>query len=132
MKRLMILAGLTVLAGCGTPQERCIAGATRDLRVVDRLIGETQGNLDRGYAIVEVERIAQRWDVCTPERPATPTSPAQPAQMCFRDYTYTATEQRAVNLADQRETLAELKKKRASLEAASRPVVASCKLTHPK
>ena len=36
---------------CGTPQEQCINRNTRDLRTVDRLIAETEGNLDRGYAL---------------------------------------------------------------------------------
>ncbi|MEM9474323.1 MAG: hypothetical protein AAGA71_03470 [Pseudomonadota bacterium] len=40
-----------LLAACASPEERCIADATEDLRVVNGLIAETQGNLDRGYAI---------------------------------------------------------------------------------
>lgn len=132
MKRVLVLAGFVLLAGCGTPQERCINAATRDLRVVDRLIIETQGNLDRGYALVEVERIADRWVVCVPGRPATATEPARAPEMCLREYDYTVTEPRAVNLAEQRVILAELKKKRVALEKASRPAVASCKLTHPE
>lgn len=132
MKRLVLICGLAVLAGCGTPQERCIAAATRDMRVVDRLIVETQGNLSRGYALVQVEKTAERWAVCRPGRPASATEPARPPVMCWREHEYTVTGPRAVNLADQRETLAELQKKRAVLEKESRPAVASCKLTHPQ
>ena len=132
MQRILVISGLALLVGCGTPQERCIAGATRDLRVVDRLIGQTQGNLDRGYALVEVERYGTRWVVCAPAQAATDTQPARAAQMCLDDYEYTVTEARAINLANERETLAELQKKRVALEKASRPAVASCKLTHPE
>ncbi|WP_022704944.1 hypothetical protein [Pseudorhodobacter ferrugineus] len=132
MNRFVVLAGLVVLAGCGTPQERCIAGVTRDLRVVDRLIVETQGNLDRGYALVEVVRSRDRWVMCVPEQAATATQPAQAPQMCLQDYDYTVTEPRAVNLAEQRVTLAELQKKRVALEKASRPAVASCIQAHPE
>ena len=49
MKRLTFLA-LAALAACGTPQEQCINRNTRDLRTVDRLIAEAEGNLQRGYA----------------------------------------------------------------------------------
>jgi hypothetical protein len=42
------------------------------------------------------------------------------------------TEPRAINLADQRETLAELQKKRVAVEKSSRSAVASCKATHPE
>lgn len=132
MKRLLLVCGFAVLTGCGTPQERCIAAATRDLRVVDRLIGEVQGNLDRGYALVEVEKTSERWVICQRGRPATATEPAGPPELCLREHDYTVTEPRAINLADQRETLAELQKKRVVLEKASRPAVASCKLTHPE
>ena len=132
MRRILLLAGFAVLAGCGTPEERCIAGATRDLRVVDRLIVETQGNLDRGYALVDVERSMDRWVICVPARPATATEPARAPEMCLREYDYTVTVPRAVNLAEQRVTLAELKKKRVALEKASRLAVASCKLAHPQ
>lgn len=132
MKRLVLISALALLAGCGTPQERCIAAATRDLRVVDRLIVETQGNLNRGYALVEVERTTERWVICRPGRPATATEPARRPEMCIQEYDYTVTEPRAINLADERVKLAELQKKRISLEKASRPAVASCKLAHPE
>ncbi|WP_415234050.1 hypothetical protein [Pseudorhodobacter sp.] len=132
MKRLVLISALAALAGCGTPQERCIAAATRDLRVVDRLTAEVQGNLDRGYALVEVEKTSLRWAVCQPGRPATATEAAQAPQMCMREHAYTVTEPRAINLADEQIKLDELKKKRAALAKASGPAVARCKLTHPK
>ena len=43
------LAMLGLVAACGTPQEQCIGRATREIRTVDRLMSEVQGNLDRGY-----------------------------------------------------------------------------------
>ena len=132
MKRLVLLSVLAILVGCGTPQERCIAAATRDLRVVDRLIVETKGNLERGYALVEVERTVERWVLCRPGRPATATSPALPPEMCLQEHDYTVTEPRAINLADERVKLAELQKKRAVLEKAARSAIASCKLAYPE
>ena len=132
MKRVVAFSVLALLVGCGTPQERCIANVTRDMRVVDRLIVETQGNLDRGYALAEVERSVTRWVVCAPGRPATTTEPARPPRMCLRDHDYTVTVPRAINLADERVKLLELQKKRVQLEKASRPAVAGCKLQYPE
>lgn len=121
-----------VLAACGTPQERCIASATRDLRILDRLIGEVQGNLDRGYALEEVVLSRTRWVICAPGRPATATEPAIAPEMCLREYDYTETRPKAINLADEREKLAEMKAKRTSVARSTEKAVASCKATHPE
>ena len=40
MKRILFL--LPLLVACGTPREHCVAKATRDHRVVERLITETE------------------------------------------------------------------------------------------
>jgi hypothetical protein len=132
MKAVILGVGILLLAGCGTPQERCIAAATRDMRVVDRLIAEVQGNLDRGYALEQVSRPAVRWVVCERGRPATATRPAQAPQMCLQDYQITSTQPRAINLADERQTLAELKAKRAAQAKATAPAVAQCRQAHPE
>ena len=130
--RFAPLALLSLLIACGTPQERCIAGATKDLRVLDRLIGETQTNLQRGYALEEVVRTSVRWEVCQPAVAATATSPAQPAQMCLEDYDYTVTRPKAINLADEREKLGEMQKKRRDLATRADSSIAQCRLQYPE
>lgn len=130
--RLIALGALVLLVGCGTPQERCINSATRDLRIVNRLIANTETNLKRGYALEEVEVTRWRWVVCKRAVAATPTTPAQPAQMCFRDYDYTVTRPKAINLADERQKLAELQKKRRELNKEASKVIAQCKVIHPE
>ena len=67
MKRLTFPV-LVLLAACGTPQEQCIRYNTRDLRTVDRLIAETEGNLDRGYAIETITEYEEYWGFCRPCR----------------------------------------------------------------
>ncbi len=131
MKRLVLIPVLVALAGCGTPQERCIAGATRDLRVVDQLIAETQANLDRGYALQEVERTGVRWERCHRGPRPKDGKPRAP-DLCLEEYSFTVTKPRAINLADERQTLAELKRKRAAQASAAASVVASCKATYPE
>lgn len=44
----LMIATLTLVA-CGTPQEQCSKAVTKDIRTVDILIRETQGNLARGF-----------------------------------------------------------------------------------
>jgi hypothetical protein len=132
MKHLVLNLVLAASAGCGTPQERCIAGATRDLRVVDGLIAETQANLDRGYALQEVERTGVRWESCRRGPRTNAGEKPRPPELCLEDYSFTVTKPRAINLAEERQTLAELQKKRASQLRAAAPVVASCKATHPE
>lgn len=130
--RFAPLVLLSLLVACGTPQERCIAGATKDLRVLDRLIGETRTNLQRGYAMEEVVRTSLRWEVCRPGIAATATTPAQPAEMCLEDYDYTVTRPKAINLAQEREKLAEMQKKRRELAARAESTIAQCRLQHPE
>ncbi|QCO56337.1 hypothetical protein EOK75_11705 [Pseudorhodobacter turbinis] len=132
MRKLILISTLALLAGCGTPQERCIAGATRDLRIVDRLIGETDRNLERGYALEDVVRTRTRWVMCRPPKAATKDKEAEPARMCMRDSSYTVTRPKAINLAEEREKLAELEKKRAELLRSAAREVAGCKIAHPE
>ena len=63
MHRLSILA-LLLLAACATPLERCIASATKELRVVSGLIASTQANINRGYAIVSENYFVTEEQVC--------------------------------------------------------------------
>tara|TARA_R110002096_G_scaffold47539_62_gene126951 strand:+ start:1319 stop:1723 length:405 start_codon:yes stop_codon:yes gene_type:complete len=125
-------AGLLLLAACGTPQQRCINGATRDLRIVDRLIGQSQQNLRRGYAMEDVVRTGVRWEECRPAVAATATTEAQPARMCLEDYSYTVARPKAINLADEREKLAEMQTKRRELAKDADLAAAQCRLEHPE
>jgi hypothetical protein len=62
--RLFPILGLALLTACGTPQEQCVARNTRDLRTVDKLIAEVQGNLARGYALRETRARRWLWKAC--------------------------------------------------------------------
>ncbi|PWE32286.1 hypothetical protein DDZ14_11195 [Maritimibacter sp. 55A14] len=50
MIRLALLLPLLALTACASPLQRCIASETEEVRTLERLIAETQANLDRGYA----------------------------------------------------------------------------------
>lgn len=58
------LALLATLAACGTPQEQCIRAATKDMRIVERLIAEAEGNIERGYAYETIETFSVEKQAC--------------------------------------------------------------------
>lgn len=61
---IVAISALLALTACGTPQERCIRNQTSELRTVQNLLAEVEGNLARGYAWQEREVIGQEWDDC--------------------------------------------------------------------
>ena len=101
MTRLALLCLPLALMSCGTPQERCISGVTRELGVVNGLIAETQANLARGYSLEEVVISTPTWSYCD-----QPVLVAQPdgsqiwingGGMCLEDYTQTIERPRAID-----------------------------------
>jgi len=129
MKRFALpLMGL--LAACGTPQEQCIAAGTRDLRVVDRLIAETKGNLARGYGYETVTVTTPEWVDCTPH--PTPELPTPKRQLCFDEVTRSSRQAVALDLRAEAAKLAGLTSKRAELARAVAPLVAQCQAQYPE
>jgi hypothetical protein len=129
MKRLTI-ALMLLLAGCGTPQEQCIRYNTRDLRTVDRLILETQGNLDRGYAIETVTEYEDYWGYCA--QPQLPGTPEVPPRLCMKERAITVDRPKAIDLNDEARKLDSLKVKRRELARQAEAVIAQCKAEHPE
>lgn len=134
MRRTLIF--LTLLAACGTPQERCINGVTRDLRVVDRLISTSEGNLKRGYALEEVVISSTEWLPC-PAAPAVvlpdgSVAPAPAPLLCPNSVRDTEVRPKAINLQDEADTLASLKAKRTALSREATPAIAQCKAEFPE
>ncbi|MGL6208687.1 MAG: hypothetical protein ACRC14_02515 [Paracoccaceae bacterium] len=124
MKRLVVLTLLVMLAACGTPQEQCISAATRDMRVVDRLIRETEGNRERGSGYEYITVLETDIVPCgTTENPGKTCLVRRPEQ-----------ERRevAIDLAAEQRKLDQLKAKRATLARAVAPVVEQCRIDNPE
>ncbi|MGY6410704.1 MAG: hypothetical protein ACXIUV_06735 [Alkalilacustris sp.] len=64
MRRAAALLVLMALAACGTPFDRCVRPVQAELRTVDRLIAETEGNIARGFAIERQNQIIQERVPC--------------------------------------------------------------------
>lgn len=67
--RFVTLALIPLLAACATPREACLAGVNKDQRVLNRLIVETRGNLDRGFAIETEQKFREVSTICKSELP---------------------------------------------------------------
>jgi hypothetical protein len=133
MKRLLLPA-LAVLAACGTPQEQCINRVTRDLRAVDKLIAEAEGNLKRGYAYEEYTVRFPVFEPCL--RPGRPTAenpnPPPVTGTCRDTREETFTRPKAIDLDAEAKKLAQLKAKRRDLARASGPGIAQCRAEYPE
>lgn len=134
MRIHLAFATLALLAACGTPQEQCIARETRDLRVLDRLIAETEGNLARGYAIEEYTL-----DITVVGRCAVPGGIGPDGkrghvryESCFRDEEVTRTRPRAIDLGAERRKLVSMQSKRRDLAQMAVAPIAACKAQYPE
>ncbi len=129
MKRLTLPA-LLLLTACGTPQEQCIAGATRDARVVNQLIAETEANIARGYAMESGVRMQSDWVDCTPLPTEQKPHPRQ--KMCFEQVPVEVTRPVAIDLDAERAKLASLRQKQTAQAAQTASIVAQCRALHPE
>ena len=130
MRPIFALPLVCVIVACGTPQEQCIARETRDLRVVERLITEVQGNLQRGYALEEVFVERSVWVDCTPQVAEGEAAPKP--KLCLDEVTDVVTRPKAIDLAAEQRTLDGLLAKRRDLQRAAEGVIAACKTAYPE
>lgn len=139
MRRLALLSALALLAACGTPQERCIARETRDLRILDRLIAETRADIARGYAIETYTISVSYWDTCyrpaanqPPPAPGTQPRPVLDPYPCLESRDVTRTRPKAIDLDAERAKLASMERKRADLARAAEASIAQCRALYPE
>jgi hypothetical protein len=117
-----------VLAGCGTPQERCIARETRDLRVLDRLIAETSATIARGYALESESFVVTQTFPCQVRGPDNRVR----TELCDRDEVVERTRPVAVNLDDERAKLRSMEARRAELARSVAGRVEACRAAYPE
>jgi hypothetical protein len=127
---VLSLTFLALLAACGTPQERCIARETRDLRAVDRRIAEAEGNLARGYALVEVTVYDTYWATCyerhDPPAEGQPAPPPTP-RLCLRERERIETRAQRIDPAAERQRLVGLQAQRRALADSAARAVEVCR-----
>ncbi|MGL4319917.1 MAG: hypothetical protein ACRCS3_03570 [Paracoccaceae bacterium] len=132
--RKILLPTLLVLAACGTPQQQCISRETRELRVVERLIAETQANLDRGYGFEEVTIFTTEYVDCTPQVIVPPGEPAPEIErrLCLEEVPETVRRPVALDLGAEQRKLDGLLTKRRDLTARAEDAIAACRAAYPE
>ncbi len=131
MRRALLIALIATLAACGTPQERCIRTATKDLRVVNSLIAEIQANLQRGYGYETYQTTITSWEVCE-VRPATTEGGKPRVRYCLEDDIVTTRRRVAIDPEAERRKLQGLVVKQRELNARAAAEIAACKQQFPE
>lgn len=129
MTRIILpLLILAALAACATPREQCINSVTRGLSTLDRLIATTQGNIRRGFALVDVQdvRVLRRSCEGTNEDGSTFRFP------CEETETFTRQEPVSINIAEERVKLAQLQERRAEQGRVAQDRIQQCVAAHPE
>ncbi|MDF1619059.1 hypothetical protein [Pseudothioclava nitratireducens] len=135
MKRaaFALILSAVALTACGTPQEQCIQRNTRELRTVERLLAEVEGNLARGYAYEEYEWVTKRWEVCGYDQITRPDgSVERKARRCLEDHVVTRTRQVAIDPASETRKRDALLAKRKLLVRQAEAAVQACKAAYPE
>lgn len=120
---------LLLLAACGTPQERCIRGATGDLRSLDRLIAEAEGNLSRGYALEATTVYRTYWAPCGYDYSY---GYARGGGMCLREQPVIIERPKSIDLQEEARKLAQLKTTRAEANRTATAAITQCKASFPE
>ncbi|WP_084863362.1 hypothetical protein [Salibaculum halophilum] len=128
MKHMLFLLPLVLLAACATPREACISDARAKLRLLESQIDTAQGNIDRGYALAEVQDLRTVTRTCTGtnEDGSTFTFP------CEETRTFTREEPVAINVAEERAKLADLRERRNAEATRAEERIRQCIAIHPE
>ncbi|TNE66448.1 hypothetical protein [Celeribacter ethanolicus] len=124
MRWLIPLAVLPLLVAC-SEQQMCISRATKDLRQVQSFIKEAEGNLGRGYALVEKEYIDYDIERCGTNDEGKPI-------FCRVPDVHTRMVPKSIDLDAEAAKLAALKKKEAQLQIEANAAVEACKVQYPE
>lgn len=128
MLRMMPVLSLALLTGCLSPQEQCIADATRELRTLRGLASETRANLARGYALEEFQEVEVVRTTCRGENEDGTTFTFE----CEETETRDRTRRVAIDLNAEARTLDSLEQRIARLEQGAAANVAQCRALYPE
>lgn len=131
-RKLVLLLPLALLAACGTPQERCIRGNTREYRALSSLLAETEANLARGYAWEEREVMRTRVDFCRRPVRDEDGNVRMVTYSCWRDVIDTERYRVPIDPAAERRSRDYLAQKLERESARAKQVVSQCRAAYPE
>lgn len=123
MRPLIVLPVLLGLAAC-SEQQMCISRATQDVRAVRSFVAETEGNLSRGYALVETQVIEYKRSACG-QKPNGDTA------YCRVPVEETVWERKSIDLDGEAAKLAILRKKESALAIKAEAQILACQQAYP-
>ena len=127
MRHFLPLLLIPLVAACATPREACEARATKDLRVMNKLIAETRANVDRGYAIEREAYVTTGFQMCVG------TSKDKAAvRWCHRPETRYRDRQVAIDPAAEQQKLRNMIVKRDQLQREASARTAACRQAYPE
>ena len=132
IRKLALLLPLSLLAACGTPQQNCIRGNTREYRVLTNLLAETEANLARGYAWKERQVMRTELDFCRRAVRDRNGEIRYIESSCWRDVVDTERYRVPIDPAAERRTRDYLTEKLKTETARAEKVVAACKTAYPE
>ncbi len=113
---------LALLAACASPYEQCVNQVTRDLRALDQLIAQTEGNIARGYAIETEQYPVTYFDFCGGYRYA---------YLCQRTGVQTRRKPVTIDMELERRKLRDLRTIRREKALSAQAATAQCRAQHP-
>jgi hypothetical protein len=128
MYKVLFVIPLLALVACATPQQSCIASATRELNNVNSLIQTTQANIARGYALYPQQQVVVVRDICTRQNPDGTSFNYR----CDQTQTVTNNVPVAIDVRAEREKLQQLQQQQARLTRESNAAVQQCVAAYPE
>lgn len=128
MNKTLILLPLIALTACSTPRERCISTANSQLRTLDRLVNETRGNVQRGFALRDVQDVRVVQTTCRGES----DEGVEFEFDCEETQTRTRREPVTIDLAEEARKLQQLEKRRAQAARNATEQTRQCIALHPE
>lgn len=128
IRSTLFLIPLVVLTACSSPREQCISSANRPIATLDRLINVTRGNIQRGFALTEVQDVRVVQSTC--EGVASDGTAFR--FPCEETQTRTRQQPVTINITEERTKLAQLEDRRAQSSRAANAQVQQCIAVHPE
>lgn len=118
MRKAVCMIVLGLLAACASPREQCLAQAGAELRTLDRLIAEVEGNIARGYGIARETVVTTVLERCR--------HPDDPFLFCHTPVSRVQERPVALDMAAEARKLADLRARRAVEARRAEAAAAAC------
>lgn len=125
----LVLPLLLSLAACASPQQQCVGAATSNLRNIDALILQTQGNLQRGYGYTQVVRNVPQFVPCGG---GWSGNNYNNMDMCLVNTVQSFNQPVTIDLVAEQKKLDQLIARRAQVAKDVGPAIAACQAQYPE